>query len=76
MLSEQPPFSNLALISDDDQLYQRLGSIGDAMRNLPPMSASATIQPVKSAPLTQAMRFGFPYSGKLKFATESRSPTI
>ena len=45
MLSEQPPFGNVALISDNDQLYHRIGPIGDGNVELPQMSASATIQP-------------------------------
>ncbi|HEY6384573.1 MAG TPA: hypothetical protein VIX91_02710 [Candidatus Acidoferrum sp.] len=45
MLSEQPPFSNVALISDNNQLYHRIGPIGDGNAELPQMSTSATIQP-------------------------------
>jgi hypothetical protein len=45
MRSEQPPFGNVALISDNDQLYHRIGAIGDPGAELPQMSASATIQP-------------------------------
>jgi hypothetical protein len=45
MLSEQPPFGNVALISDNDQLYHRIGPIGDGNAELPQMSASAAIQP-------------------------------
>ena len=45
MLSEQPPFGNVALISDNDQLYHRIGPIGNGDAELPQMSASATIQP-------------------------------
>ena len=45
MLSEQPPFGNVALMSDNDQLYHRLGPIGNGNAELPQMSASATIQP-------------------------------
>ena len=45
MLSERPPFGNVALISDNDQLYHRIGAIGDPHAELPQMSASATIQP-------------------------------
>ena len=45
MLSEQPPFGNVALISDNDQLYHRIGPIGDGNAKLPQMSASATIEP-------------------------------
>ena len=45
MLSEQPPFGNVALISDNDQLYHRIGPIGNGNEQLPQISASAKIQP-------------------------------
>lgn len=46
MLSEQPPFGNVALISDNDQLYHRIGAIGEGNGGeLPQISAAATIQP-------------------------------
>jgi hypothetical protein len=45
MLSERPPFGNVALISDNDQLYHRIGAIGDPDANLPRISALAKIQP-------------------------------
>jgi len=45
LLSEQPPFGNVALISDNEQLYHRIGPIGDGNVELPHMSASAEIQP-------------------------------
>ena len=45
MLSEQPPFGNVAIISDNDQLYHRISPIGNRNAGLPKMSASATIQP-------------------------------
>jgi hypothetical protein len=45
MLSEQPPFGNLALIADNDRMYHRIGAIGDPNAELPRMSASAHIQP-------------------------------
>src|SRR5262249_30108840 len=44
MLSERPPFGNVAIVSDNDQLYHRIGSIGNGNDVLPQMSASATIQ--------------------------------
>jgi hypothetical protein len=43
MLSEQSPFANVALISDNDQLYHRIGPIGNGEAELPRMSASAMI---------------------------------
>src|SRR5579863_7759314 len=45
MLSERPPFGNVALISDNDRLYHRIGAIGDPAAELPRMSALAMIQP-------------------------------
>ena len=45
MLSEQPPFGNVALCADTDRMYHRIGPIGDGNTELPKMSASATIQP-------------------------------
>jgi hypothetical protein len=45
MLSEQPPFSNIALMADNDRMYHRIGAIGDRSAELPRMSASAQIQP-------------------------------
>jgi len=44
MLSEQPPFGNVAIVSDNDQLYHRISPIGNGNAELPKMSASATIQ--------------------------------
>jgi hypothetical protein len=45
MLSEGPPFGNVALISDNDQLYHRVSAVGDPNAELPRMSASAQIRP-------------------------------
>lgn len=45
MLSERPPFGNVALIADNDRMYHRIGAIGDPNAELPRMSASAHIQP-------------------------------
>jgi hypothetical protein len=45
MLSEQPPFGNVALIADNDRMYHRVGAIGDPHAELPRMPASAHIQP-------------------------------
>jgi hypothetical protein len=45
MLSEQPPFGNVALCADTDRMYHRIGPIGDDIAELPQMSASAEIQP-------------------------------
>ena len=45
MLSEQPPFGNVAVISDNAQLYHRVAPVGDGNEELPQMSAAAQIQP-------------------------------
>jgi hypothetical protein len=45
MLSEQPPFGNVALCSDNDRMYHRIGPIGNGTEEMPRMSASAKIQP-------------------------------
>ena len=45
VLSEQPPFGNVALISDNDQLYHRVSAVGNPNAELPRMSASARIRP-------------------------------
>ena len=45
MLSEQPPFGNVALISDNERLYHRISAIGDPEAELPRISAEARIRP-------------------------------
>jgi hypothetical protein len=45
MLSERPPFHNVALVADGDRMYHRIGTIGVPNAKLPQMSASAYIQP-------------------------------
>jgi len=45
MLSEQPPFGNVALVSDNDQLYHRVAAIGDPVAKFPRISAESQIQP-------------------------------
>jgi hypothetical protein len=45
MVSEQPPFGNVALVAAGDRMYHRIGRIGDPTTDLPRMSASAEIQP-------------------------------
>jgi hypothetical protein len=44
MLSETPPFANVALCADTDRLYHRVGPVGDPGAVLPSMSAGAQIQ--------------------------------
>ena len=45
MLSERAPFGNIALLADNDQMYHRIGAIGDSRADSPSISASASIQP-------------------------------
>lgn len=45
MRSERPPFRNVALCADTDRIYHRIGPIGNESEEMPPMSASARIQP-------------------------------
>jgi hypothetical protein len=85
MLTEQPPFGNVALIADNDRMYHRIGAIGDPHVELPRISAAANIQPdgdgnwvilengeiSATYPRHAIMRFACPYSGRRKFATES-----
>jgi hypothetical protein len=47
MMSEQPPFNNVALCADTDEMYHRIGPIGDSDAASPRMSAAAQIQPDK-----------------------------
>lgn len=45
MFSERPPFGNVALLSDNDRMYHRIGAMGDPDAELSQMSAEAEIQP-------------------------------
>lgn len=45
MRSEKPPFRNVALMADNDQMYHRIGRIGDPNVESPCISASAHIEP-------------------------------
>jgi hypothetical protein len=45
MLSERPPFGNVALLGDFDRMYHRIGATADLDAELPRMSGSAQIQP-------------------------------
>ena len=44
MISEQPPFNNVALCADTDEMYHRIGSIGDPAAESPRISSAAQIQ--------------------------------
>ncbi len=45
MSSERSPFGNVALMSDNDRMYHRIGPIGEPDMEPPPISAAAQIQP-------------------------------
>ena len=45
MVSEQPPFGNVALCADTDRIYHRIGPVGNGNEESPRMSAAAKIQP-------------------------------
>ena len=87
MLSEQPPFGNV-LCSDNDRIFHRIGPIGNSDEDLPQMSVpqrssrmarvtGPLLRMEKFAPLIQAMRSGFPFSGRRRLETkESRLDTL
>ena len=43
MCTERPPFSNVALVADNDRMYHRIGWIGDPALSPPDLSPSAEI---------------------------------
>ena len=46
MLTEGPPFSNVAIMADNDRMYHRIGRVGDADAKLPRMTSAAEIRPI------------------------------
>jgi hypothetical protein len=44
MCTECPPFRNVALMSDNDQIYHRIGQVGEPDAQLPRMTAAAEIR--------------------------------
>jgi hypothetical protein len=46
MLKEQPPFRNLAIMSDNDVMYHRIGRVGASDARLPQMTAAAELHAV------------------------------
>ena len=48
MLSEQPPFRNVALMADNDQTYHRIGPIGDPNAESPRISTAAHIRWIRA----------------------------
>ncbi len=47
MCSERPPFTNVALVADNDRMYHRIGEIGDPSLSPPELSTSAEIDHVR-----------------------------
>src|SRR5208283_1278431 len=48
MLTECPPFRNVAIMSDNDRIYHRIGRVGEPGAELPRMTAAAEIGPFGS----------------------------
>jgi hypothetical protein len=46
MLTEQPPFRNVAIMADNDPLYHRIGRVGALNAPLPPMTDAAELRAV------------------------------
>ena len=46
MLKEEPPFRNLAIMSDNDVMYHRIGRVGAPDARLPQMTAAAELHAV------------------------------
>jgi hypothetical protein len=46
MLTEPPPFRNVAIMADNDRMYHRIGRIGELNMKVPRMTAAAEIRPV------------------------------
>jgi hypothetical protein len=46
MRAERPPFWNVALLTDNDRMYHRIGRVGEPQARLPRMTAAAEIRPV------------------------------
>jgi hypothetical protein len=45
MLTERPPFRNVAIMADNDRMYHRIGRIGEPNAKIPRMTAAAEIRP-------------------------------
>ena len=48
MLTEQPPFHNVAIMADNDRMYHRIGRVGAPNASLPQMTAAAELRAVGS----------------------------
>jgi hypothetical protein len=44
-LAEHPPFGNVAIMADNDRVYHRIGSVGEADAKAPAISSTAEIRP-------------------------------
>jgi hypothetical protein len=45
MLTERPPFRNVAIMADNDRMHHRIGRVGEPNAKVPPMTAAAEIRP-------------------------------
>jgi hypothetical protein len=48
MSAERPPFRNVAIMTDNDRVYHRIGQVGDPAAKLPEMTSAAEIRPLGS----------------------------
>jgi hypothetical protein len=46
MSAERPPFGNIAIMADNDQIYHRIGRVGEPDAQLPHITSAAEIRPV------------------------------
>ena len=46
MITEQPPFRNVAIMADNDRMYHRIGRVGAPNAPLPQMTAAAELRTV------------------------------
>ncbi len=46
MLTERPPFRNVAVMADNDRMYQCIGRVGEPNANVPRITGAAEIRPV------------------------------
>jgi hypothetical protein len=44
MVTERPPFGNIAIMADNDRIYHRIGRVGEADAKLPTISPAAEIR--------------------------------
>jgi len=46
MLTERPPFRNVAVMADNDRMYHCIGRVGEPNANVPRITGAAEIRPV------------------------------